>query len=1699
MDTRTELQKNDRLHFPDMECTIEHSLGRGSNVIAYVGHYKDNRYPTITHRVLIRELFPYDPKGLISRNPDGSIHIESEAIPLYCLNRKTFEKGIEVHNCFLRENPADIDLNINNYEYNNTLYSLVGYSGGRNLYEEFGRAHWKDRTVPGNDQLLHIIHIIKGALKVLQSFHQAGYLHLDISPDNILLVGEGESERVTLIDYNSVHTIDEVSGKHPLYYSMKEGFTAPEVRRGRNVQIREWTDLYSMTAVLYLCLTGKKLTPSQMVGINPINIGLVESSFLKDSPETVLAMVRQILRKGLAIRTHRRYQKVSQMLVDLTELEDRIEGRGITHWALWEAGRERIRRSLRENPAMSYLLDDKKIYPLYAESEDGEKISLLQDLQDIFFPRSSQILSGQQDSHPKKPVDDASSLQAECCSPLLLLGGGGTGKTTALLRVACSQENRYRASSAIMYYISLYDYRDSNPNYICDTLLKSLKFKKNTDSWESARQELLQLLDKTSEKNLLLLDGLNEASGNIEPLIEEINRLSSLACVRIILTSRSDPNVPSFKKLSVCRLQHEEVYRILSKEGILPPENREVFDLLTFPMLLSMYIKTVRDKEQQLCLDNREQLIEEYFAAILKKEKKNLPEESTLSMCFDAAVRYLLPEIAAMAAEKKHALSASELQPLVENCYKELSGKTITAVFPEWIGHTSDLRFGAKTADDWYGITIREILWKRLGLLVRDEQGNYRILHQIIEDYLLNRSIQFHTVFDMEKRREKTWRGILYMSAALILLSSIAVYTIFMYMQLSEKQRQLIQQETVNLTRLSETALELGNCYEAVDASLQALLLENKESSVTTKAEHALASSLKVFQPSSFYVSCSVDLPEAVCNKAVSKTGEFLVVYDRMDILRCFDGRTGEELWKLTEIYAKSLQIIEEEKYVLVIGGNGIAAYSLEEGLCIWKNDQVGAGNYLIHDRELILFQHDNDYDVNGKASLFFSRIDLHTGKKTVPDVKYVDPAEGYSASMDTCKFVRYPDSKIYYLNLRLIDGEPYGYKELLMDQVDISDGRHTRTINVPVDKIDNLLDWQGTVPYSVQYIPQEMSYTGKGGLFFCFFHTPYIKTETNLIMGFIEDGSSEWSYFEQYDMEIHDLPDHGSYPANAVPVLHVLPDKRIMILFGSEMIVMNCNGESADHRSLPTNIEDRQGSEPSFKSSSILMCKYQENPFSLFVLYEDGRAEYLLQDFSHLKTVQLLNMGLRTACGAGKNNQCSDTHMLYDSGYEEEFQDAFCAVPSDNLHRIYIVTWTGDFDGKTLTEAEMSNYLNGYSRKDLTGEILYIMPDGVSLLVLYPQSPEKLDEEVRQMKGAVIDLSDMNVIKRISFAIPKEDVFLKGISADGNILFFRNHTYNMKSETLSEVEEAAGQSASSQILPQSGQFIRERIRLSYDEDHKGPGLDSGREWDGETLHWIFHGKEHTISLLDHGSNILEHRARDFLLDYKWDDPEYFSRFDFLSGDNGLLFVRCTDRETEPYARMGVDYLMVYSLKKGNWEKVILPEGTAADVLPYPAESKQIFAIGGADNAVRIYDMDSGKFITKLQKDIDPLDLKKMCFIMDDKYIAVWDIFEFSVFETSTGERVFYKDTGSNFLAADTLSGFVFEDEDSLFVTGKAGFCLDTRTWEIRYNIPYLATVTQDAVITQEHDSITLYPKYTVSDLIRKGEEILEGLPKAKE
>ncbi|MBD4629563.1 hypothetical protein GUG51_02475, partial [Xanthomonas citri pv. citri] len=42
----------------------------------------------------------------------------------------------------------------------------------------------------------------------------------------------------------------------------------------------------------------------------------------------------------------------------------------------------------------------------------------------------------------------------------------------------------------------------------------------------------------------------------------------------------------------------------------------------------------------------------------------------------------------------------------------------------------------AANAEEWYGLLVHDLLWKRMGLLVRNEQGRYRVCHETVAEYL---------------------------------------------------------------------------------------------------------------------------------------------------------------------------------------------------------------------------------------------------------------------------------------------------------------------------------------------------------------------------------------------------------------------------------------------------------------------------------------------------------------------------------------------------------------------------------------------------------------------------------------------------------------------------------------------------------------------------------------------------------------------------------------------------------------------------------------------------------------------------------------------------------------------------------------------------------------------------------------------------
>ena len=705
MDKREAFASGTILDFPGLQCEITEEIGRGSNAVVYRGWYRDHHDTGLKHDVLIKELFPLHPKGAIYRAPDGRICRTEEGMAAWELHRRSFENGNAAHLALLQRHPDEIGANFNTYALNDTLYTVLGFSGGRSLEQELSGPARALR--PLAERMLKL-------LDALEAFHGADLLHLDIAPDNILLMGTGRRERLMLIDYNSCMSQESARGGIAGSYSVKPGYTAPEIRGGRLGEIGPASDLYSVTAVFFHAITGAPLTPFQMSRPAPPDVS--GCPCMEAEPETVRSWTRQILRRGLHTLPARRYSSVAGMRADLEELLDRIDGVGITHSALWEAGRRNVERAVRENASMAFIRDADKLFPSNAE------------LDGLIAPVGEQL------GQVIGAGDNA-----------LMIAGGGMGKTTAMLRLALEQTKGYAPDRPAIAYLSLYGWQAGERDYILNRLLETLRFKAETRSFEDARKALLELLDQPIQGRegarpllMLMLDGLNEVSGDRQMLIDEILRLSAMRGVGIVAATRADETALPFRRLTLARLTQRDVGDALSRAGLLMPDSAQMVQLLRTPLMLSIFIQSSLAEERQLRVDSQEELMAAYFASLKQKEIASRPEDGDERWQVEAAMDFVLPALAREIDRKRRALTDAELLPTVEWCYRLLGSRLMPVSFPQWIGRSAAIRGDAENAEGWYGRVVHDILWKRMGLLIRDDQGRYQTSHQIIGEYLMD-------------------------------------------------------------------------------------------------------------------------------------------------------------------------------------------------------------------------------------------------------------------------------------------------------------------------------------------------------------------------------------------------------------------------------------------------------------------------------------------------------------------------------------------------------------------------------------------------------------------------------------------------------------------------------------------------------------------------------------------------------------------------------------------------------------------------------------------------------------------------------------------------------------------------------------------------------------------------------------------------
>ena len=219
-------------------------IGQGGFGITYVGYDL-----TLEMKVAVKEYFP---SGAAVRTGEVSSRIQWD---FACTEEAQWSEGIER---FLREAKRMAKLDSvpsivrvrDAFRENQTAYIVMDFVEGETLKE-----HLINHGVLCFEACMQLFLPVLDSLAVI---HDNGFIHRDISPDNIMIQSDGS---VRLLDMGAAVDVKATGGRASMMV-IKKNFSAPEQYMESGV-LGSWTDVYSMAATIYYCLTGR-LVPEAM-------------------------------------------------------------------------------------------------------------------------------------------------------------------------------------------------------------------------------------------------------------------------------------------------------------------------------------------------------------------------------------------------------------------------------------------------------------------------------------------------------------------------------------------------------------------------------------------------------------------------------------------------------------------------------------------------------------------------------------------------------------------------------------------------------------------------------------------------------------------------------------------------------------------------------------------------------------------------------------------------------------------------------------------------------------------------------------------------------------------------------------------------------------------------------------------------------------------------------------------------------------------------------------------------------------------------------------------------------------------------------------------------------------------------------------------------------------------------------------------
>ena len=443
IDSRIALPRGFKLKIGEKEYCITSEVGRGANSIVYNAEYVDSS--GIEHLARVKELYPV--YITIYRSSCYEISCDERQSDKYEAAKKRFQSSYRANAEFRRMyGMVNSTVNVVDMaELNGTIYSVMNLDEGEDYLS------YKDES------LIETFTHVKTLATVIDKYHEEGFLHLDIKPENVFVIPE-TAEHILLFDFDSVCRISDLQEKRIMDLSFSEGFSAPEQVQGKISKVGPQTDIYALGALLFYKIFDRKPTLADSRYLSCFDYKDMRFYDERLRP-AFFTKLKEFFHKTMVVSTLLRWKSVKEVIVALEEL---------IKLADLEA---------------TYLIDTFTYNSAYFVGREEELEEIHEELKDN--------------------------------SVLFLSGIGGIGKTELAKRFVARYRDEFD-TVAFAYFQNSIEYTTCH-----EILINNMSMEEEESEQEYFERVLEVLRKSTSKRDLILLDNFDvERDDRLEELLQ---------------------------------------------------------------------------------------------------------------------------------------------------------------------------------------------------------------------------------------------------------------------------------------------------------------------------------------------------------------------------------------------------------------------------------------------------------------------------------------------------------------------------------------------------------------------------------------------------------------------------------------------------------------------------------------------------------------------------------------------------------------------------------------------------------------------------------------------------------------------------------------------------------------------------------------------------------------------------------------------------------------------------------------------------------------------------------------------------------------------------------------------------------------------------------------------------------------------------